>query len=322
MEFVGLSLHPETNRYLMVTECGDINLQQHSILDTEPDAGFWFSVCRISSGLADALAFLHNSGFVHQNLHPSNVVIYKDSPHLINIGLAAAIEKTHGGPKHYGRFNYLPPEFLEGRPYTLESDVYCLGTLIWQLVTGVPPRGIASARADGLREEFPPGTPDKLKHIVRDCWSLDPSQRPSMYKVWQRLKECREEMRSCTLSTETRAHIMQRRANEKINIQAKGDTVRAMYEGNIEAKRDTANKVNMPEIKTRNNEIQKAEIKTNSNGTHEMENAILEVQLGDAMSEMLVPKVNTRGDATDEADIGGEDSGFLIVEYKQRVAKA
>ncbi|RUS18232.1 kinase-like domain-containing protein [Endogone sp. FLAS-F59071] len=209
-KFVGLSLHPETKKYLMVTECGEYNLEQYKVLDIEPESsdGFWCSICNISLLLADCLECLHSSGFKHQNLDPTNVIMHKKSLRLINIDR----------PNHHRRQNYLPPEFFDNKPYTLESDIYCLGTLIWQLVTGIPPLGTASERPDGLREDFPPGMPKKFKSIIEDCWRLDPFRRPSASEVWERLHRCQEEMRSCKLSPETRAFIIKRRSEANVEF--------------------------------------------------------------------------------------------------------
>ncbi|RUS18833.1 kinase-like domain-containing protein [Endogone sp. FLAS-F59071] len=140
---------------------------------------------------------------MHQNLHPSNVVMIKGAPRFININLGIVSEES--------QHNYLPPEFYQNQPYTTASDIYCLGTLMWQLITGTAPRGKASEKLDELREEFPPIMPEKFQRIIKHCWKLDPYGRPSAIQVCDLLVKCQEEMRTSNLSTETQVFIKKKR---------------------------------------------------------------------------------------------------------------
>ncbi|RUP51005.1 kinase-like domain-containing protein [Jimgerdemannia flammicorona] len=159
-----------------------------------PEDQRWNDVISSARAIAKALEEIHKLGFLHHDLHPGNVVFLSlKYPILIDIGLAQAIEDAQDESGAYGRLDYLPPEVFDDKPYTTASDIYCLGTVIWQLITGVPPQETSAYavhnRADKLREDPIPGAPDALMNIIKDCWNLDSAQRPSARQVVMRLDQ-------------------------------------------------------------------------------------------------------------------------------------
>ncbi|RUS16532.1 kinase-like domain-containing protein [Endogone sp. FLAS-F59071] len=214
---VGLSLLPTTNKYLMVMRCGYTNVDNYSLLDRKSTDYFWENVHGMAKQLAHKLAHMHKLGILHYDLHPGNVVIHRSRPCdvlcIIDIGLGAVIEKSQQSQGAYGRPKYLPPESFRNKPYTTASDVYCLGTLIWELIIGAPPQGDAGTiREDGLRDDFAPGTPEVLRSLITDCWNPDPSKRPSAEAVWKILTE--SVINLPKLAPETRAFIEERRKSK------------------------------------------------------------------------------------------------------------
>ncbi|RUP42906.1 kinase-like domain-containing protein [Jimgerdemannia flammicorona] len=143
----------------------------------------WQTALQDAYCIADLLSRLHRQELVHKDLHCGNVVFNRSGKaSLVDLGLSQLIQETHNEDGIYGRLEYIPPEVIDGHPYTMESDVYCLGTLIWQLVVGVPPRGNAAQavreRRDRMREEDIPGAPEGFMEIVRLCWNPNPDRRP------------------------------------------------------------------------------------------------------------------------------------------------
>lgn len=182
-----------------------------------PFSNHWSEIARESKLLAERLATLHGLSFTHGDLHPGNVVFIKvehvNSPYLIDVGLSRSVENGQGERGVYGRRDYLPPEIFQGASYTQASDIYCFGTLLWQSITGVPPRGTANIAVntfpDGLREELIPGAPEYLNEILRQTWNPIPTSRPSIHQVLDRL-QLRETYTA--FSEETLAFIAKRKA--------------------------------------------------------------------------------------------------------------
>lgn len=198
----------------MVMRCGNTNVDDYCLLERKSTDYFWKNVHAMAKQLAHKITHMHKLGILHYDLHPGNVVIHRSRPCdvlcIIDIGLGAVIEKSQQSQGAYGRLKYLPPESFRKEPYTTASDVYCLGTLIWELIVGAPPQGNAgSIREDGLRDDTPPGTPEVLRDLIANCWNLDPSKRPSAEAVWKTLTEGVIDL--FKLAPETRAFIEERR---------------------------------------------------------------------------------------------------------------
>jgi len=103
--------------------------------------------------LADALAALHEAGYLHGDIKPSNVGFAADgSPKLLDFGLAReANDATSGG----GTARYLSPEVLSGRPASEADDVWSLCVMLYEMVAGEHPfaGGVAGEVKDRIRRQ-------------------------------------------------------------------------------------------------------------------------------------------------------------------------
>ncbi|RUS19381.1 kinase-like domain-containing protein [Endogone sp. FLAS-F59071] len=192
LKILGLSQHPETKCYLMAmpfAACGTLDHGQYSSHRN------WTDILMIALDLAVNLEHLHSLGFCHNDLHAGNVVFH-DEQHaeFIDVGLSTSVEEAQISTGVYGRLNYMPPEVCAGgaRLRTKASDIYCFGTLLWQMVTGIPPSGIAlnaiKTRPDSLREDLIPGAPKQFNEILMACWHPEPDYRPSMEYIIELLQ--------------------------------------------------------------------------------------------------------------------------------------
>ncbi|RUS13256.1 kinase-like domain-containing protein, partial [Endogone sp. FLAS-F59071] len=222
-ELVGLTRNEMTGRYMMILEYASAGNLETLLHDTPPRD--WATITRHALNIARALTIIHELDLVHNDLHPGNVVYDRgsDTPFIIDIGLGAALGRSQDEMGFYGRLEYLPPEVFRGESCTQKSDVYCFGTLMWTLVTGVTPR-MYHARpqfADGMREEPVPGMPKSYEDIYVDCWNPDPEVRPTMVEVEQWLEEILEEMEQASMAPETVAYVEARR-NERETVLTRG----------------------------------------------------------------------------------------------------
>ena len=149
---------------------------------------------RLISEIADALAHMHEVGWVHGDLKPSNVLVMDDgSIRLTDFGLAAEIEGTHGYQPPMGCADYLPPEAAtaplseRGRPTRTTADTWALGVTAHQLLTGHLPfpgstlraRAAAAAEYVAGRAELVSltGLPPGWREWVSDCLARDHQTR-------------------------------------------------------------------------------------------------------------------------------------------------
>ncbi|MHB8574028.1 MAG: protein kinase domain-containing protein [Dehalococcoidia bacterium] len=148
-------------------------------------------VLEIGLALAKALAFAHEQGVVHRDLKPGNVWLAQDgTPKLGDFGLAVASDQsrlTQVGMM-VGTAAYIAPEQAMGQAVTPRSDLYALGCVLYELVTGRPPFvGDESVALIGQHlNAIPvsptwhrPDCPRALDALILRLLEKDPSKRPA-----------------------------------------------------------------------------------------------------------------------------------------------
>lgn len=99
---------------------------------------------KIALGIADALAYIHSHGIVHRDLKPENIMVDQDDHvKLIDFGIAGQegarrltftkLSKVRGTP------DYISPEQVKGNRGDGRSDIYALGVMLYEMLTGEPP---------------------------------------------------------------------------------------------------------------------------------------------------------------------------------------
>jgi serine/threonine protein kinase len=99
---------------------------------------------RIALGICDALDYIHARGVVHRDLKPENVMLNaEDRVKLIDFGIAAkagARRLTFGNLSNImGTAEYISPEQVKGKRGDARSDLYALGIMLYEMLTGEPP---------------------------------------------------------------------------------------------------------------------------------------------------------------------------------------
>ncbi|MDX6512985.1 MAG: eukaryotic-like serine/threonine-protein kinase [Gaiellaceae bacterium] len=135
------------------------------------------------------LAVVHAAGLVHRDVKPQNLLLSENGTlKLTDFGIAWAADAsslTQVGTV-LGTAGYIAPEQAAGEPVTAAADVYALGAVLYEALTGVPPRQFASIVEVVQRrgEPFAPvravarATPVELEAAVMRCLDPDPRLRP------------------------------------------------------------------------------------------------------------------------------------------------
>ena len=126
---------------------------------------------RLLVHLAEAVAALHAKGIVHRDLNPGNVRRRADGGYcLMDPGLAQVLAQDDPGDAHcVGTPGYLSPEHAPGGAVRPPSDVYCLGILIFEALTGALPEPPVAP--------LPPDIPEALARIIERCLQPEPGKR-------------------------------------------------------------------------------------------------------------------------------------------------
>ncbi|MDO5118986.1 MAG: serine/threonine-protein kinase [Coriobacteriales bacterium] len=98
------------------------------------------------SCVADALSFAHENGVLHLDIKPSNIIVDKaGNVKICDFGMATLASATGFGDARGGTVGYMSPEQIRGEMVDERSDVFSLGVVVWQALTGHNPFAAASA---------------------------------------------------------------------------------------------------------------------------------------------------------------------------------
>ena len=149
---------------------------------------------RIAAAVARALAAAHARGLVHRDVKPGNVLIGRDGQvKVVDFGIARAVAEaqvTLPGTT-LGSVHYFSPEQARGEPATESSDIYSLGIVLYELLTGVRPWEGDSAASVGLARltgpapdpvAVRPSVPPDLAAITRKALAPE-AQRPIRLRI-------------------------------------------------------------------------------------------------------------------------------------------
>ena len=89
----------------------------------------------------------------------------------------------------------MAPELLRGGPYSMATDIYALGMIMWELAAGLPPffsctdeSALLLTICDGKRPDIVDGTPSCWIALMESCWHADPNQRPSVADICEEVQ--------------------------------------------------------------------------------------------------------------------------------------
>jgi eukaryotic-like serine/threonine-protein kinase len=144
---------------------------------------------RIVQHVAAAVAHVHARGFLHRDLKPSNVVLRDGRPVLLDFGIAWRLAPRRRPPDRSGTPQYLAPEQITRAALTPATDVWGLGAMLVELLTGARPfpEGV-TLRDAPLPDRYPQlaappryarALPADLVAVIEACLQKSPRARPS-----------------------------------------------------------------------------------------------------------------------------------------------
>ncbi len=155
----------------------------------------------IAVQIAHGLSAAHEKGIVHRDLKPENVFVTKDGRiKILDFGVAKLTQPSTSGPLDteattaaatepgvvLGTVGYMSPEQVQGKPLDARSDLFSLGVILYEMLSGKRPfhRSTAPETLTAILREEPPdlsetnrNIPPELERIVRRCLEKQPDQR-------------------------------------------------------------------------------------------------------------------------------------------------
>lgn len=163
---------------------------------------------RIMMQIVSAIAAAHQNRIIHRDIKPQNILIDKEgNVKITDFGIAVALSDTSLTQTNtlLGSVHYLSPEQARGGMATIQTDIYALGIVLYELLTGKVPFDGESAVSIALKHFQEPlpsivnpkaMVPQSLENIVLKATAKDPMHRyKSCYEMFQDLKTCLDSTR-------------------------------------------------------------------------------------------------------------------------------
>jgi serine/threonine-protein kinase len=151
----------------------------------------WELVVEYGLQMCAALAYSHQHGIVHRDIKPGNFLLTNTGRlKLSDFGLASVIaaRRITAEGRTMGTYQYMAPEQIRGKEITPQTDLYALGCVFFELLTGRPPF-VGETAAEILHQhikepaprvgQFAPDCPAGLEQLVFDLLQKEPSARPA-----------------------------------------------------------------------------------------------------------------------------------------------
>ena len=158
--------------------------------------------------LTSAVACAHDSYIIHRDIKPQNVMILEDGRvKITDFGIAMALNSNELTQTNsvMGSVHYLPPEQANGSGSTIKSDIYSLGILMFELLTGKLPfkgENAVEIAIKQMKEPIPsiidinPNIPQSVENIVLRACAKNPKNRyDSAAEMYEDIKTCLDPLR-------------------------------------------------------------------------------------------------------------------------------
>ena len=210
--------HPNIVNIFDVGEDGDLHYLvmeyvpgrtlKHAIIDEAPMAPEY--AVDVMKQLTSAIAHAHQNQIIHRDIKPQNILLDKDNHvKITDFGIAMALSATSFTQTNsvLGTVHYLSPEQARGGTATKKSDIYALGIVLYELLTGRLPFSGESAVSIALKHlqtetpsmrEAIPSIPQSLENVVMKATAKDPRNR------YQTVEEMQQDL--ANVLSEERAH--------------------------------------------------------------------------------------------------------------------
>ena len=148
-----------------------------------------YEVIDIMKQLCDGIAYAHDSYIIHRDIKPQNIMILDNGlVKITDFGIATALNNLEltQTDSVMGSVHYLPPEQANGKGSTIKSDIYSLGIMMFELLTGkVPFKGEnpVEIAIKHMKENLPsvtsmnPDIPQSIENIILKCCAKNPKNR-------------------------------------------------------------------------------------------------------------------------------------------------
>ncbi|KAG9301784.1 hypothetical protein G9A89_003331 [Geosiphon pyriformis] len=180
----------------------DITTNEFSLSQAEGRHSYLGHFLRILFQIAGGLRFIHDSKFVHEDLHPGNILVLKSNPLKVVIADLGFCRPANYSPQSkdiFGVVEYSAPEVCNLSPHTKCSDIYSCAIISWEMISAERPWNDVKNRMyiqlDIIQRERPKiekCTPQCIQEMIEKNWDQNPYYRDTAEKFQQRVIAARD----------------------------------------------------------------------------------------------------------------------------------
>jgi len=163
-------------------------VSEHSLRDLLGKPMDLSSASNLINQIAQALDYAHGHGVVHRDIKPANILLENDQAILTDFGLAKLIDQeSTSSERLIGTPTYMAPEQVKGEAITPETDIYALGVILFEMLTGHTPfeaNSLTSTFTNLVSSEPPPSPraldpemPVEVEQVILKALSKNPAGR-------------------------------------------------------------------------------------------------------------------------------------------------
>ncbi|KAL9320776.1 hypothetical protein ACSQ67_012615 [Phaseolus vulgaris] len=216
--------------YCIITEyMSQGNLRMY-LNKKEPYSLSMETILRLALDISRGMEYLHSQGVIHRDLKSSNLLLDDDMRvKVADFGTSCLETRCRKSKGNSGTYRWMAPEMIKGKPYTRKVDVYSFGIVLWELTTSLLPfQGMTTVQAafavaeklslrltelqqspnsshgnlellelcENERPPLPASCDPAVAHLIKHCWSANPSKRPDFSYIVSTLEkydECLKE---------------------------------------------------------------------------------------------------------------------------------
>lgn len=163
--------------------------------------------CEVMLQLTSGVQYIHEHGIIHRDIKPDNLFYLSDgSIKIADFGISVAVGESDGGDAVSGTVYYTAPEILMGKPSGVASDIYSMGIVFYEILTGSVPfdgRTAEDVALKQIKEHFPepskstPSVPKAVdKIVVKACRKRSEERFVSSLEMHEAIAEAMKDERS------------------------------------------------------------------------------------------------------------------------------
>jgi len=177
-----------------IVEADGVRFLSMEYVDGENLAGLLRRIRRLPADRAQEIAWqiceglgaAHAMGVLHRDLKPANLMIDGlGRPKITDFGLALDVEDAAAKSEVAGTPGYIAPEVAHGQPVSVQSDLFGLGAILYEIYTGhravesgAPAKPGQSSASSRISAHFPKDVPKPVQLVILQCLEPDPAKRP------------------------------------------------------------------------------------------------------------------------------------------------